>query len=143
MRARGPSRTGFSCRYSLITCHSSLVTSSGQTAATHRSVNLSGRITGIVSGKLDVNGSELDRLTGTTEWSLAAELFQFFPCRTAADLQGSPDRSGRDAVHANPLRRELFRERTHITRSRGLRHRVIINLRGRLGRLFRSSADNH
>src|ERR1700722_20442384 len=98
-------------------------------AAAGRSIDLPCRVASVVRGELNIDSCQLYRLARAPHRRLAAKFLQFLHRRATAYLERCPDRTGGDAIYANPFRRKLLRQRLHVTHRRGLRLRVVIEFR--------------
>src|SRR5450631_4740741 len=96
------------------------------TGAAGRAVNLACSVAGLSCRKLNVNRPELSRLAGAPHRRLTAEPLEFFHRRSAGNLKRCPDRTGRNRVDSDALRRELLRKRLHEIHRRGFGLRIIV-----------------
>src|ERR1700749_722956 len=79
-----------------------------------RTKNLSGGKAAAIVNELYINRSEFSRLTGSFKRCISSEFYKFFLGRTTTYLQSSPDWTGRNTIHADTFRTELFRKRFNI-----------------------------
>src|SRR5689334_13197981 len=76
---------------------------SRRTRAAGRAIDLPVGEADVAGGELHIDRGQLNWLAGTAERRVPAEFFQLLHRRAARDLQRSPDRAGRDGVHADAL----------------------------------------